>query len=351
MGAGGAAPEPFGALLGRRRRAAGLTQEGLAERAGLSARGVSDLERGARRAPQRETVRRLARALGLRPAGAAALEAGAARARWRPGAAAGPGPAPSGGPPPAAVPHNLPLQLTSFVGRERELAALQERLAGHRLVTLTGPGGIGKTRLALQAAADALEQYPDGAWLAALAALHDPALVPQAVAQAVGVREEPGRALLATLTDALRAKRLLLVLDNCEHLLDACARLADGLLRTCPQLGLLCTSREALGIAGETTWRVPSLPVPGRRAGTTGHPRPAARPSRTSPVTRRCASSPTGRRRCGRGSPSRPRARRRWPRSAPGWTASPWPSSWPPPTCGCCPRRSSWRAWRTVSGS
>ena len=99
MGSGGAAPEPFGALLRRRRLAAGLTQEGLAERAGLSARGVSDLERGARRAPQRETVRRLARALGLRPAGAAALEAGAAGPRRRPAAAGGPGPAPSGGAP------------------------------------------------------------------------------------------------------------------------------------------------------------------------------------------------------------------------------------------------------------
>ena len=107
-------------------------------------------------------------------------------------------------------------------------------------------------------------------WLAELAALADPALVPQAVAQAVGVREEPGRPLLATLTDALRARRLLLVLDNCEHLLDACARLVDGVLRACPALRVLATSREALGIAGETAWRVPSLALPDRRdAGST----------------------------------------------------------------------------------
>ena len=113
-------------------------------------------------------------------------------------------------------------------------------------------------------------------WLAELAALADPALVPQAVAQAVGVREEPGRPLAATLTDALRPRRLLLVLDNCEHLLDACARLADTLLRAGPRLGLLCTSREALGIAGETVWRVPSLPVPGAGDGDDGVPPPGA---------------------------------------------------------------------------
>ena len=160
------------------------------------------------------------------------------------------------------LPHNLPLQLTSFVGRERELVAVRAALSTARLVTLTGPGGTGKTRLALQAAADALDAYPEGVWLVELAALADPALVPQAVAAAVGVREEPGRPLPATLTEALRPKRLLLVLDNCEHLLDAGARLADALLRTCPQVTILATSREALGIAGEATWRVPSLSLP-----------------------------------------------------------------------------------------
>jgi predicted ATPase len=161
-----------------------------------------------------------------------------------------------------ALPNNLPVQLTSFVGRERELDEVARLLAETRLLTLTGPGGTGKTRLALQAAADALEAFPDGVWLAELAALADPALVPQAVAQAVGVREEPGRPLPATLADALRPERVLLVLDNCEHLLDACARLADALLRAAPHVRLLCTSREALGIAGEAVWRVPSLPVP-----------------------------------------------------------------------------------------
>ena len=148
------------------------------------------------------------------------------------------------------------------MGRERELGEAAALLGAHRLVTLTGPGGTGKTRLALQAAAEVLEAHPDGVWLVELAALADPALVPQAVAAAVGVREEPGRPLPATLTDALRPKRLLLVLDNCEHLLDACARLADALLRACPHVRVLATSREALGLAGETAWRVPSLTVP-----------------------------------------------------------------------------------------
>ena len=130
------------------------------------------------------------------------------------------------------------------------------------LLTLTGAGGMGKTRLALQVAADALEQYSDGVWLAGLGALADPALVPQAVASVLGVREEPGRPLAATLAAHLRGQRLLLVLDNCEHLLDACARLADALLQACPDLRILATSRAALGLAGETVWRVPSLPVP-----------------------------------------------------------------------------------------
>jgi predicted ATPase len=173
-----------------------------------------------------------------------------------------------------ALPHNLPLQLTSFVGRAGPLREVERLLAGGRLLTLTGAGGVGKTRLALQAAADASGAYPDGVWLAALAALADAALVPETVAAAVGVREEPGRPLLGSLTDALRPKRLLLVLDNCEHLLDACAALADALLRACPHLHILATSREALGIAGETVWRVPSLSLPD--AGDPAHPAPPA---------------------------------------------------------------------------
>jgi predicted ATPase/class 3 adenylate cyclase len=155
--------------------------------------------------------------------------------------------------------HNLPVQLTSFVGREREIAQIKDLLAERRLVTLTGSGGTGKTRLALQAATQMLETYADGVWLVELAQLADPALVPQAVGTALSLREVPGRTMLAVLSDHLREKHLLLLLDNCEHLLEACAQLADALLHACPRLAILASSREALGVAGEAPMRVPSL--------------------------------------------------------------------------------------------
>jgi class 3 adenylate cyclase len=161
-----------------------------------------------------------------------------------------------------AFAHNLPAQLTSFIGREREMADVKRLLAASRLLTLTGAGGCGKTRLALHVAADLVEEYPHGAWLVELAALSDPALVPQAVATALGVREEPGRPLTATLNDYLRSRSLLLVLDNCEHLLAACAQLVESLLRVCPKLRMLTSSREGLGVGGEQTYRVASLSLP-----------------------------------------------------------------------------------------
>jgi predicted ATPase/class 3 adenylate cyclase/Tfp pilus assembly protein PilF len=163
--------------------------------------------------------------------------------------------------------HNLPAQLTRFIGREQQIAEVKQLLPGTRLLTLTGAGGCGKTRLALQLAADLIEEYPDGVWLVELAALADPDLVPQAVATALGVREEPGRAMMETLQDHLRARTLLLVLDNCEHLLGACARLAEALLRRCPSLRIIASSREGLGIGGEVIYRVPSLSLPGERRG------------------------------------------------------------------------------------
>jgi predicted ATPase/DNA-binding CsgD family transcriptional regulator len=156
----------------------------------------------------------------------------------------------------------LPAALTSFVGRERELAEVGGLLGRTRLLTLTGAGGVGKTRLALEAARAASEGYSDGVWLVELASLTDPALVPRSVAAALALREQPDRPILDILLTALATRRLLLVLDNCEHLLDACAALADALLRACPDLRILTSSREPLGIAGETIWRVPSLALP-----------------------------------------------------------------------------------------
>jgi predicted ATPase len=160
------------------------------------------------------------------------------------------------------LPHNLPLQVTSFVGREKEMAEVRQLLRKTRLLTLTGVGGTGKTRLALQVAADRVGEYPAGLWLAELAPLSDSTLVPQTVATLLGVREEPGRPLTATLVEALKPKKLLVLLDNCEHLLTACAQLADALLRACPGVQVLATSREGLNIPGETTYRLPSLSVP-----------------------------------------------------------------------------------------
>jgi non-specific serine/threonine protein kinase len=162
----------------------------------------------------------------------------------------------------SASPHNLPLQLTSFVGREREIAEVERLLGTTRLLTLTGAGGSGKTRLASEVAARVWGDYTDGVWLVELAALADPALVPQAVATALGVREAPGRTFTEALVAYLRPRCLLLILDNCEHLVAACAQLAEALLRAVPGLRILATSREALGNSGETAWWVPSLRIP-----------------------------------------------------------------------------------------
>ena len=161
-----------------------------------------------------------------------------------------------------STPNNLPLQLTSFIGREKEIAAANALLGKSRLLTLTGSGGCGKTRLALHIAAVALDTFPDGVWLVELAALAGPELVPQTVAVVLGLREEPGRPFTQTLTDFLKSRHLLLVLDNAEHLLAACAQLTDAVLGQCPQVVLLVSSREGLGIAGELTYRVPSLSLP-----------------------------------------------------------------------------------------
>jgi predicted ATPase/DNA-binding CsgD family transcriptional regulator len=158
---------------------------------------------------------------------------------------------------------NLPAQVSSFIGRESELAAVRALVGGSRLVTLTGAGGAGKTRLGLQVAAGlAADGTGDGVWFADLAPLADPDLVAVSVADVLGVRLEPGRPVLDALVEAVGGRRLLVLLDNCEHVIEACAKLADALLRGCPNLALLATSREPLGIGGEYMYRVPSLGVP-----------------------------------------------------------------------------------------
>ena len=224
----------------------------------------------------------------------------------------------STGPPPG---HDHRHGLTSLVGRERELAAVRRLLTETRVVTLTGPGGIGKTRLALAAADRSGGAFPDGVRFVPLASLQDPSLVLGAIATVVGVQEAADRPLTDRLVEALRAKRLLLVLDNFEPVLAAGPAVA-GLLAACPGVRALVTSREPLRVSGSTgspcpRWRSPtprSRPPPGRSGG-----------ARRWPCSSPAHGPPT------RASRSRTRPRRRWPRSAAGSTGCPWPSSSPPP--------------------
>ena len=190
-----------------------------------------------------------------------------------------------GAPDDARMPDNLPLERTSFVGRERELAEVKRLLSERRLLTLCGPGGAGKTRLALAVARDVAAEFEGGARWVELALVSDPELVFTTVAQAVGVPEAPDLSPTEALVGHLKGRKALLVLDNCEHLIEACAALADALLRTCPELRILATSREPLRVQGETNFMVPSLSVPD----------PGVRPPSGSwSATRRFASSWSG---------------------------------------------------------
>jgi predicted ATPase/DNA-binding XRE family transcriptional regulator len=252
----------FGALLRRHRLAAGLTQEALAERAGVSARGVQDLERGVHAAPRADTVRMLADALGLEDETRAALIAAI-----HPELAAPVAPAFG----PLRLPA-LPIPPTPLVGREREVAAActllrrPEGVEGARLLTLIGPGGVGKTRLALAVAAALAGQFPDGVAWVELAALRDAALVPAALASALGVREEGQRPLLESLAAALAGRRLLLILDNLEQVVVAAPLIAQ-LLAAAPHLTVLTTSRTRLRLRGERALPVEPLAVPAAAVG------------------------------------------------------------------------------------
>jgi predicted ATPase/class 3 adenylate cyclase len=166
-----------------------------------------------------------------------------------------------------ASPNNLPQQLTTFIGREQELKAAAELLRNARLVTLLGMGGLGKTRLSLQIAADALDTYPDGVWFVDLAPIRDASLVPSVVATTLSVQEEAGRPLIQTLRGHLKSRKTLIILDNCEHLIDACASIANALLQAAPQLRMIATSREALRVPGEQVYQVSPMPAPDRSAG------------------------------------------------------------------------------------
>ena len=158
--------------------------------------------------------------------------------------------------------HNLSIQLTSFIGREKEIAEIEHALTEHRLVTLTGSGGTGKTRLSLQVAANLLDHFPDGVWFVELAPLTNPDLIPQTIHSTIGIQEQPGKTPLQLLEEYLHERKTLVVLDNCEHLIEASAKVANTLLNAAPSLKVLASSREALGVKGELSYPVPSLSLP-----------------------------------------------------------------------------------------
>lgn len=262
----------FGELLRRHRRAAGLTQEELAARAGLSARGIADLERGVRHTPRRDTVDLLVRALGMSPEDRATFSAAARRARVPMGS---PVQAPTNdmrqnggdehapGSPIVRVPHNLPAQPTRLLGRDEAVRAFVAfvRRADVRLVTLTGPGGIGKTRLAIQVAADLLHDFADGVWFVRLSRLTDPSLVIPKIAETLGLKEAGDQSIADLLRIHLRERCVMLVLDNCEHVAAAAPDIAE-LLEASPALKVMATSRMALRLRAEHEYPVAPLGLP-----------------------------------------------------------------------------------------
>jgi predicted ATPase/transcriptional regulator with XRE-family HTH domain len=264
----------FATVLQNLRRAARLSQEELAERARLSVETISALERGARRAPYRTTVQLLADGLALpasarqllASAAASAARRGARRAHLDEPAAALPAAPPDdvASPPAGAFgrqTENLPQQRTSFIGREDVLVDVGALVRSQRLVTLVGPGGAGKTRTSLQIATEMLEAFADGVWFIELAELTNGDDVPAAVAHVLGIELSPAGAL-DTLVRSLRPKHALLIFDNCEHVVASAATVVAALLSGCPGVRVLATTRQTLGVAGESTYPLPALPFP-----------------------------------------------------------------------------------------
>ena len=245
--------DDFAALLKHLRVQAGLSQQTLAERASISVQAVSALERGYRKAPYRATLARIADALELSPEARQRLERSTERSR---------GPRHTEHLPARA--HNLPRQITSFLGRDEVLAKIEDLVASAPLVSIVGTGGAGKSRAAIEVGYRSLSRFPDGVCFVELAPLNDRNLVTRALAEALRVQESTHRSLFETLSAYLAHKQILIILDNCEHVVSQARQLAGSLLRECPNLALLATSREALNITGERAYRIPSLAVPER---------------------------------------------------------------------------------------
>jgi predicted ATPase/DNA-binding XRE family transcriptional regulator len=238
-------------LLKNFRVQAGLSQQMLADRALVSVQAVSALERGYRKVPYPKTLERLAEALRLPPEARTALEESARRARGLRLQEQEITPS-----------HNLPRQLTSFLGRDDVVAEIRRLVMSSPIVSVVGTGGAGKTRVAIEVAAQLANDFSHGVWFVELAPLNDPDLVAHALANALGIQESPKTPLLTTLLSHLSQKQLLLVLDNCEHVIDQARRVAGSILRECTKVTFLTTSREALKITGERIYRLPSLSVP-----------------------------------------------------------------------------------------
>jgi len=239
------------ALLKKFRLQAGLSQQALAERALISVQAVSALERGYRKAPYHVTLERIADALALPQEAREALEHAAPRSR-------GPRLADHG----SALTHNLPRKLTSLFGRDDVVRDIADLLDSAPLVSIVGTGGIGKTRVAIEVGTRLVNRFPHGVWFVELAPLNDAAVVPHALARALHLQESPQRPTLETLFAYLAQKRLLIILDNCEHVISQARTIAGSLLRECPSVALLATSREGLNIAGEQIYRLSPLAFP-----------------------------------------------------------------------------------------
>jgi predicted ATPase/DNA-binding XRE family transcriptional regulator len=248
----GSAALELATLLKNFRVAAGLSQQMLADKALISVQAVSALERGYRKVPYPKTLERLCDALALPPEARAALEESARYAR-------GQRLQEQEEPPPS---HNLPRQLTSFLGRDDVVKEVTALAKSAPLVSIVGTGGVGKTRVSIEVANQLLGDFPGGVWFVELAPLADPDLVAHALGSALGVQESPRTPLLNTLLAYLSNKQILIVLDNCEHVIDQTRRVTGSLLRECPKVKFLTTSREALKVIGERVYRLPSLAFP-----------------------------------------------------------------------------------------
>ena len=250
-----AARQPFGELLKRHRLACGFSQETLAEMARLSVETISALERGVRQKPYLDTIALLSDALALSQSDRTELESAASRSRNHVEA----NPRRSV---PMKVAHDLPAELSSFVGRKHDVADIEGLMTSDRLVTLVGAGGVGKTRIAMRIASDFAKRLIDGAWFIDLATVTDASFVPNAIASALGIQESTDVPILDSVVTFLRDRKTLLVLDNCEHVVAEAASAAEAILGLCPHIQILATSREILGVTGERSYRVPSLECP-----------------------------------------------------------------------------------------